>query len=768
MKLKKYVHIRHSKTEKQQVIPLYSRDDDREGKKLCLLANNGKKTETVYANLVSDSDPLASSLVIRKDDKVFRAEKYDEADTIPLTRFYHIVKYDEGLHEEFVEAEEEYAQDLSRAKTPEEAAEVELERARYEHLASITDYPNCLYRQDHAKLPNPLDTSELDDTSYMFCNCTKLKSIPELDTSNVMDMRGMFKNCESLPETFPWYIDATKMDEIEKYRDMFRNSGVYHVYFKNPPDCVKDIIPVSAELMGLETASCAKHVLEPGLYKMKDVFPETYRTDESFEGPFGVLGLDTIEEIYDGCESLKTLVPFDTSLTKGFQRMFRGCKSLPEDFPYAVDVSSIEEAGALQDMFDGSSVKRAWLASTAPQSLYYLSSSALGRIESTRADVYLTRRKHTIKELFPNSFESLTSFPFRTAGNVEFHLVPKSGTYDFSSVFEGCKNLAAMDDDGLLSLHGVKSARNMFKGCEKLAKAPALDMSFCTDASGMYYGCTSLTDTSGIDISATKDVSRMFYGCKSLPQSLPHMIDVGHVATKEGFEQMFGGTPVEEISLLNVDTKVRNQLAPSWFGENLKEIHYLEALDWILQDSDVRKLDLQDAVVIRNNDHQLCEIEGLESVNEIVFENVDDATNLIGACRKLGTIGKLTNTEILKSAAGMFSGCRNLSSVPSFSLASCTDTSKMFKDCAALSNLAELDLSHVQAMKEMFRGCPALPEEFPWTIDLSSVTDAENLRNMFLYSSVKKVRFKNADSNMMKSITSDLLGIPDVGVVNIA
>lgn len=94
MKLKKYIHIRHSKTEKQQIIPLYSRDDDRDGKKLCLLTNNGKKTETVYANLVSDGDPLASSLVIRKDDKVFRAEKYDEADTIPLTRFYHIVKYD--------------------------------------------------------------------------------------------------------------------------------------------------------------------------------------------------------------------------------------------------------------------------------------------------------------------------------------------------------------------------------------------------------------------------------------------------------------------------------------------------------------------------------------------------------------------------------------------------------------------------------------------------------------------------------------------------
>ena len=62
------------------------------------------------------------------------------------------------------------------------------------------------------------NTSKVNNMSYMFNYCKKLKSLPDIskwDTSNVTDMRGMFLDCESLsslPDISKW--DTSKVTDM--------------------------------------------------------------------------------------------------------------------------------------------------------------------------------------------------------------------------------------------------------------------------------------------------------------------------------------------------------------------------------------------------------------------------------------------------------------------------------------------------------------------------------------------------------------------------
>ena len=60
------------------------------------------------------------------------------------------------------------------------------------------------------------NTSNIEDMSYMFCNCYKLESLPDIsrwNTENVVNMSSMFLNCSSLksfPEISEWKINKVK------------------------------------------------------------------------------------------------------------------------------------------------------------------------------------------------------------------------------------------------------------------------------------------------------------------------------------------------------------------------------------------------------------------------------------------------------------------------------------------------------------------------------------------------------------------------------
>lgn len=66
------------------------------------------------------------------------------------------------------------------------------------------------------------NTSNIEDMSYMFCNCYKLESLPDIsrwNTENVVNMSSMFLNCSSL-KSFP-KISKWKINKVKNMSYMF-------------------------------------------------------------------------------------------------------------------------------------------------------------------------------------------------------------------------------------------------------------------------------------------------------------------------------------------------------------------------------------------------------------------------------------------------------------------------------------------------------------------------------------------------------------------
>ena len=83
----------------------------------------------------------------------------------------------------------------------------------------------------------PLNTSNVNDMSYMFERCKSLTTIPQLDSSNVTNMTNMFNECTKL-------INVPQLD-ISSVTNMFQMfthcQNLNEVRFKGKPQTSIDL-----------------------------------------------------------------------------------------------------------------------------------------------------------------------------------------------------------------------------------------------------------------------------------------------------------------------------------------------------------------------------------------------------------------------------------------------------------------------------------------------------------------------------------------------
>ena len=650
-----------------QQIPLYTDKADLKGPGGFVVVVDGKQ---LYADIAMKNHPHASALHCRKyrvEYAVMKKTPASEPDVLYLTEQKRIVRDNNELKAKMDKEEASLKETLKFVTDVGVKQKLRAELEDTQKLAICLIFKNTLYHQDLKAIPNVLDTSKLTTTSYMYYGCKDLATVDAIDTSNVGDMRGMFEGCTSLPSVFPYVIDLKGIKDVAMLHEMFSNTSVKKAYCMNAVDTVAHVLEIAKRKIG--TSLVAAVPLSQDRYKMKDMHAEDYATATAFTEPYCCVGMTSLRGMFEGCAALKEVPRLDTKWITDFREMYKGCKSLPAEFPFLIDISAVKDPEMLRDMFKDSSVSVVQFSSDNEKLLKKITPELLGKTVDIRQAIKISDKVHTMKEAVPDSY--------RTMKKPYAFLKVDENFHDASDMFNGCAELETADDESLAAATSITNTRGMFQGCKNLKKIPKFTSTESLDTRNMFYGCESLTDIPlTLSTHETNTMDSMFYGCKNLPKKLDWILDANSVGYANAFDHMFAGTPVEEISIANLDHGVRKDMIFKSIGENIKTTKLYESINWINADSTLRYQKNYDRIVMWN-DTPLEQLYCLTTLHELRFYGLTYLDDSIGAAVDLVSIDKVTGTDVAKSMRGMFSGCKSLMTLPPIDVKSIEDAYAM-------------------------------------------------------------------------------------------
>lgn len=172
-------------------------------------------------------------------------------------------------------------------------------------------------------------------------------------------------------------------------------------------------------------------------------------------------------------------------------------------------------------------------------------------------------------------------------------------------------------------------------------------------------------------------------------------------------------------------------------GAKVKEVSYLngtKAEDFA---------DLED-YYITNMNYAFAGASEVESLPELATEKDNSLTSLAYAfdgCAKLKAVPSIATVGVT-DIEGAFRGCESLTDLSGMDLSNSYMIAYAFSGCKNLKklpNLSRLATATPSSFVDAFRGCSSLPAVFPYTINVSSVTNRNNFGGMFEGSSVKEI-----------------------------
>jgi len=172
-------------------------------------------------------------------------------------------------------------------------------------------------------------------------------------------------------------------------------------------------------------------------------------------------------------------------------------------------------------------------------------------------------------------------------------------------------------------------------------------------------------------------------------------------------------------------------------GAKVKEVSHLngtKAEDFV---------DLED-YYITNMTYAFAGASEVESLPDLATEKENSLTSLAYAfdgCTKLKAVPSIPVSGVT-NIEGAFRGCESLTDLSGMDLSNSYTISHAFSGCKNLKklpNLSRLATASPSSFVNAFRDCSSLPAVFPYTINVSSVTNRNNFGGMFEGSSVKEI-----------------------------
>ena len=521
------------------------------------------------------------------------------------------------------------------------------------------------------------DTSNVKYMDKMFCNCKNLTTIPNLNTSNVINMSSMFQNCRNLIN-----ISDLNTDKVNDMSYMFQQAGS----LVNTPK--------------LNLASVVTTV---------DMYAQAYALNDIND----TLGTIT--------ENIKNTVS-----------MFEGCLRLNPD-GYAI---------ARNVLFQPNLVNTAYMFCTTNLNRVYLNQLFDGNNGRCNAS---------------HMFDNCRNFTNCSAINGIWDAV-----YDMSYMFANCNKLNYING---FSANYVNGIRNMVYGCSALTNTAIFNLANglphynnindsgkwnTLDYIGFSNNQMSVIANNPIVLNSIENKGwtvqkvkyELAYTYSNSPDTwLNYSLETTSVSNNaQALRNVFSNKDIDTANIIKLNvinmpgvTNGRYLFAYNGSNYNFSKMTSVEHLNM---------QDLQNAIGLFYNDKNLI------SINNINCNNLITMCEMFSNCSKLTNIPNF-NTSKVTNMCEMFEYCNNLINIPNFDTSNVTDMSSMFFGCNNLINIPNFDTSNVTNMYGTFRGC----NQFKNTINLntSKVSDMgfmyDNCKNL-----VNVFNFNTSNATSMNSI----------------
>ncbi len=590
------------------------------------------------------------------------------------------------------------------------------------------------------------NTDKVTDMDHMFVGMTALKSIrlASLCTDSVTSMEHMFENCKALTELDLTSFNTAKVDSM---RYMFNGCSSLKEIIVNDNFALNDSIKSEGMFNGCTSLLNFDSKITDKA-KAKDIRLGGYLHNISLNAAMWAAyngDSKTLTFYYDD-KMLETTATKKMSLPAyGETPLWSANKG---DITTVTFDQSFEEARPINcaRWFEGMSKL------TTINQLEYLNTSEVTDMDSlfygcsslTSVDLshFNTAKVESMNSMFREC----------KAATLNLSTFNTSHVTGMSSMFRDCKSLSSLDVTPL-NTDNVTTMESMFQSCEQIT---ALDLrnfntAKVTNTESMFNGCSKLSDIKVTDLFTVKNITnsqRMFTGCTSLGS-----YDSNKVDSCMAKDKTLGG----------------------YFNNAL-----LGSAAWVEYDSSAKTLTFhydRDRTACKNTAYDLptgtsaTDVPGWSNIaaniTKVLFKNEFMSVRPVTCSRwfmnmssleKIDSLDNL-NTSDVTDMSYMFNGCTKLDTLDlnTFVTDIVTDMSSMFYGMSALKyvDLASFTTINVQSMASMFDGCTALDSLDLTAFDNKSVTsnalmfnNCQNLKRIYVSDEFTFSKWESSTTNL--------------------
>ena len=373
---------------------------------------------------------------------------------------------------------------------------------------------------------NDIDTSKVENMSYMFESCTNLNSLDiNFNTENVRTMYFMFDYCTGL--------------ESISFGENFNTSNV------------EDMGYMFCDCMSLESIDVSS--FDTSNVKYMDYMFAGYYTDMGLNGIVGINGqnfdtsnVESMEGMFFYCVDIRdiSVSNFKTGKVTNMSYMFSGCMSLE-----SIDLSNFDTSNVtnMSDMFwQSTSLKSINLTGFDTSKV----TDMWGMFGCYDAEMMLTEIKG-LDQFNTNNVEYM-GVMFQNCGKmteIDVSSFNTSNVTDMSYMFWDCYGIKSLDLSGF-DTRNVTNMNSMIGGCRSLTEL-TLGENFktdkVTDMAEMFNNDVKLTklDLSNFNTENVTDMSMMFQNCSALEEIL---VGPGWIDEQANKTDMFKGCKISAVT----------------------------------------------------------------------------------------------------------------------------------------------------------------------------------------------------------------------------